>query len=310
MRTLPILLAAFLFGSFQIGRVAEAAVPARSVKPTQTFTVGMLRVEHFGTTSGTPIIFIPALFCGSWQWNGQIAALAPNHEIYVVTLPGFDGRPRDNGPALMDRAAASLAQLIRERHLVRPIVIGHSLGGTLAVFFAEQFPSAAGGIIAVEGGYPSAPTAAARKQTVDASAAPYVGADPATFDRVLRTTMLRYTITSKSDVDTVARQAERSDPTAIALWMRAALELDLTPKLSAIRVPLTEIVPFDPTIDPYRGMASLAAKQRAYQTWLDHARDGSVIMIDNSRHFVMFDQPPAFDRVLFARIAQLSSPQQ
>jgi pimeloyl-ACP methyl ester carboxylesterase len=307
MRISRNLLAAALLGSFQFVCVAEAAVPARSVVPTQTFTVGMLRVERFGTTSGTPIIFIPALFCGSWQWNGQIAGLAGKHDIYAVTLPGFDGRPRDNGPALMDRAAASLAQLIRERHLVRPILVGHSLGGTLAVLFGEEFPSAAGGIIAVEGGYPTAPTAAARNKAANENAAPYVGADPASFDRVLRNRTLRYTITSKSDVNTVARLAERSDPNAIALWYRAAFPLDLTPKLGTIRVPLTEIVPFDPTIDPYVGMASLGAKRQAYQTWLRHAHAGSVIMIENSRHFVMFDQPATFDRILFTRIAQLST---
>ena len=79
--------------------------------------------------------------------------------------------------------------------------------------------------------------------------------------------MLRYVITSKEDVATVAPLASRSDPAALVAWMRAALTFDLTPQLSAIRVPFTEIVPFDSTIDPYRGFPSLDAKRRAYETY-------------------------------------------
>ena len=77
----------------------------RSGHAPETFTVGMLRVEHTGATGRTPIIFIPALFCGPWQWQRQAAQLADRYDIYVLTLPGFDGTPRDTGGNLMDRAA-------------------------------------------------------------------------------------------------------------------------------------------------------------------------------------------------------------
>src|SRR5690348_7867698 len=62
-----------------------------------TFEVGMLRVEHRGTPGRTAIIFIPALFSGAWQWEREIAALSDRYDIYALTLPGFDGRPRDTG---------------------------------------------------------------------------------------------------------------------------------------------------------------------------------------------------------------------
>ena len=132
-------------------------------------------------------------------------------------------------------------------------------------------------------------------------------ATPSTLAGVLRTRMLRYVITSPADVDSVAKYAARSDPAAIAAWLRAALSLDLTDQLPAIRAPLLEIVPFDSVIDPYQGFASRAAKAQAYTTWLSHAPNGSVQMIDHSRHFVMFDQPVAFDDVRFAAIRRRTS---
>jgi pimeloyl-ACP methyl ester carboxylesterase len=281
---------------------ARAEVAPRSVAPIETFDEGMLRVERFGVPRGVPVIFIPALYCGSWQWNREIAALAPSHAVYAVTLPGFDGRPRDRGTDWMNRAAADLSALIRTRRLNHPIVIGHSLGGTLAVLFAERYPRDPGAIVAVEGGYPVAATQAQRDRIAAAASKPYYGVDEATFSKALRTNQLQYVITSKGDVDTVSHYADRSDPTAVALWLRAALSLDLTPGLHDIRVPFTEIVPYSEAIDPYNGFATFRAKRSAYEAWLAHAANGRLIMIDDSRHFVMFDQPAVFDAALFAAI--------
>jgi pimeloyl-ACP methyl ester carboxylesterase len=301
MRLFALILAATL-GAIVYATPARAAVPTRTVAPLETFDVGMLQVERFGTPGRQAIVFIPALFCGSWQWNGQVAELAATHDIYVVTLPGFDGRKRDRGGNLMNRAAADISKLIHTRRIGPAIVVGHSLGGTLAVLFAEEYPQDVRGLIAVEGGYPVAPTAAARARQSAQQAQPYDGADPKKFDRVLRTTMLQYVITKKADVDTVARLGERSDPSAIADWLRAAFVLDLTPHLNEIAAPFLEIVPFDASIDPYVGYKTLDAKRKTYETWVAHAKHGGVVAIDRSRHFVMFDQPAAFNRELAAAI--------
>ena len=273
-----------------------------------TFEVGMLRLEHRGTTGRLPIIFIPALFSGAWQWEREIAALSDRYDIYALTLPGFDGRPRDTGGDLMNRAASDLSRLIASHHIDRPIVVGHSLGGTLAVLFAELHPSDARAIVAVEGGYPRFHGGRARQQVAQ-SVAPYVGLESGqALGAALRTNMLQYVITSKADVDSMERLAARSDPAAVVDWMRAALVLDLSPGLRNIPIPLTEIVPSDSVIDPYRGFASETAKRAAYEKWLADAPHGSVIMIPHSRHFVMLDQPGEFDRALYAAIERAVTP--
>lgn len=288
---------------------APTSVPSRATPVAEAFDVGMLHVERFGRKGREAVIFIPALACGSWQWNREIDSLANRYDVYAVTLPGFDGRPfaaaGDSAPSsLMQHATADLSRLIRERHLARPIIVGHSLGGTLAVLFGATHADEPGAIIAVEGGYPVAPTPGERATRVEASAAPYDSATSSTLASVLRARMLRYVITSPTDVDSVAKYASRSDPAAIAAWLRAALSLDLTGRLSAITAPLLEIVPFDSTIDPYQGFASRAAKAEAYTAWLAHAPHGSLRMIAPSRHFVMFDRPGQFDDLLLTAIRQ------
>ena len=279
---------------------ANAAVPDRTVPVADAFNAGILHVERFGNGRTRPVIFIPALFCGSWQWNGQVAALAPAHEIYVVTLPGFDGRPAATGDDLMRRAADALHELVLSRKLERPVIVGHSLGAMLAVYFAERYPADESGVVAVDGGYPYGKTQAERNAAVEEFVKPYLNVSRAEFGPVLRKNELQYDIISKQDVDKVEMLAARSDPKAVVAWARAGLALDLTPGLHHIAGRFVEFIPYDRTIDRPQNVDS---KRKKFGRWAAHARDGRVVMFAPSRHFIMFDQPDAFDSALKAAVA-------
>ena len=62
------------------------------------------------------------------------------------------------------------------------------------------------------------------------------------------------------------------------------------------------IKPFDSQIDPYSGFHSAQEKRAAYERFVSHAQHGSVVMIENARHFVMFDRPATFQAALLAAI--------
>ncbi|HTU68740.1 MAG TPA: alpha/beta hydrolase [Candidatus Baltobacteraceae bacterium] len=149
------------------------------------------------------------------QWNAQINALSSRYDLYVVTLPGFAGRVMVAGGDLDARAIRGLHLLIRERHLRRAILVGHSLGGTLAVLYAETHPHDLGALISVEGGYPVAPTVALRAQRVAAATAPFEHVTRAALGTVMRERQLQYLITRPADVGAVERLAAQSDPRAI-----------------------------------------------------------------------------------------------
>jgi pimeloyl-ACP methyl ester carboxylesterase len=77
---------------FAIAAAAIAAIPPPAPSPVASFDVGSLHVTQY-STAGRPIIFIPGLTSGPWEWTGQIAHFAPQNSVYALTLPGFDGRP-------------------------------------------------------------------------------------------------------------------------------------------------------------------------------------------------------------------------
>ena len=269
--------------------------------PHQSFDAGIARVERFGNAHGKPLVLIPGLACGPWVWGNQIQALGSRYDIYTLTLPGFDGRPMIGGD-LMHEATLAVHTLIASRHLKNPIVVGHSLGGTITVMFAEQYPNDAAKIVSAEGGFPEGATQAARDAAVAQTIKPYQTATQATIGSALHDNLLQYTITAPADIAAATTLASVSKPEAVVKWMQAALSLDLTPQLNVIRVPFTEIIPFDPQIDPYQGFKTKEQKLEAYQQWIAHAPHGTIQVITPSRHFVMIDQPKAFEEALEAAI--------
>jgi pimeloyl-ACP methyl ester carboxylesterase len=132
---------------------AQEAPPANryaaSIVPAERFEVGSLLVERHGQR-GTPMILVPGLASGAWAWQDTVRQFSGDHVVYVVTMAGFDGRPPVAGQ-LLDSTQQSLRQLIASRKLDRPVIVGHSLGATLALGLAAASPDLLGGVVAIDG---------------------------------------------------------------------------------------------------------------------------------------------------------------
>ena len=73
------------------------------------------------------------------------------------------------------------------------------------------------------------------------------------------------------------------------------LATDIRPSLSAMKTPMTLLYPVDPARQP--DVASVAA---LYTTAYSGTPNLKIIRVDNSRHFIMYDEPSTFDAAVQA----------
>ena len=157
-----------------------------AVAKVSQLQVGSMYVEKYAnpTAKGAPVIFIPGLSSGAYVWDEAVKRLRQDHELYVVTLAGFHGRPAVAG-AKLALAKESLLKLIQDEHIAKPVIVGHSLGSALAIWFAESHSDLIRGVFGVDG-LPVFPgtenmTPEQRNAMAEGGRAQFANADQATF---------------------------------------------------------------------------------------------------------------------------------
>lgn len=274
---------------------APAAPPNRfasTIVPAERFEIGPMLVERHGS-GGRPLVLIPGLASGSWAWQGAVREFAGEHTLYVVTLPGFDGRPPVTG-APIEGARQALRQLIASRKLHQPVLVGHSLGGTLALALAADEPGLVGAVVSVDGlpvfpGNEDTP-APLREQAARQMLGQAEQATRPAFAAQQQQYMRTIGVLDMSRAQALAELSARSDPASVARYMAGVMALDLRPDLPRISAPVLVVAPyFEP--DDIQANMTAQAKAAYYQSLLAGAPRASVVTVAPSRHFVMIDQP-------------------
>lgn len=107
-----------------------------------------LSVEVVG--EGRPVLMIPGLNSGADTWRETCEALqAERVQCHLVQLPGFAGLPAVEGDAFLPAMRDRLLDYIEAKD-IQPAVIGHSLGGVLALQMAIAKPQALGPLVIVD----------------------------------------------------------------------------------------------------------------------------------------------------------------
>ena len=100
---------------------------------------------------GKPMLLIPGLTCPGAVWDKTVAHYQRQYQCHVVSLAGFGGTPA--GPAtaaLLPAVRDQLLAYLKAQRLNKPVVIGHSLGGFLALAMSVQQPDAIGPLVIVD----------------------------------------------------------------------------------------------------------------------------------------------------------------
>lgn len=113
------------------------------------------RLRYADRGEGPAIVLIHGLG-GSWQtWLKNIPALAQEHRVIAVDLPGFGASDVLPAPAAMATHAAVIATLLDDLGVLSATILGHSMGGLVALQLIQVRPDLVDALVfANAGGIP------------------------------------------------------------------------------------------------------------------------------------------------------------
>lgn len=109
----------------------------------ETITVAgqSLRRLILGPDEGTPIVLIHGFGADLESWAFNQADLAADQPVHALDLPGHGGSGKDVGDGSVAALAAVVAAYLEHEGLTGAHLVGHSLGGAVAVQVALDHPA-------------------------------------------------------------------------------------------------------------------------------------------------------------------------
>jgi len=250
------------------------------------------------TGSGPAVILIPGLASSGEVWHGTAQHLCGPRQCHVLTLAGFAGQPAIEGE-LLPQVESQLAEYIATNKLGKPVLIGHSLGGFVAMKFAASHPDMVGKLVIVDSlpalGATQVPniTADQLKQMAGVMRERMLASAETEYAASQRRTVM--TMVSKpEDVDRIAGWGQRSDRKAVAGAMHDLMANDLRDDVARIQAPTLVLGAWV----AYKDYAPRDAIEQVYRTQYARLPGVRVEMADSARHFIMYDDPAwMYDRI-------------
>jgi pimeloyl-ACP methyl ester carboxylesterase len=252
---------------------------------------------------GTLLLLVHGFGNDAHVWDEVAPVLAPHYRTVAISLRGHGDSGRGPEPGLdAETLVRDLESAVRALGAPRLVLVGHSLGGRVAMRFATRNPDAMAGLVLVDSGpqHDSRGTARIREETRAQGAARPTGfASPAEYLRVLER---QY---PAARPDTLARLAEH--------WLRRRedgryeLKLDLRrpPRDAAASAPAPAVDLWDALRKTtckalvVRGAASDVLSQETAERMVESALpDARLHVIPRASHSVMLDNPDAFREAL------------
>ena len=224
-----------------------------------------------GMLSRPAVILIHGLGGDYLSWPADVRRLA-DHTVYALDLPGHG---KSSGPDLQSIAAYAerVVRFLNDVGLFKAVIVGHALGGAVALTLAAEHPERVAGIVLIASGG-RLPMASSLMENA---------ASPSTFPQAVQA-LQEAAFGPHAKVSLKEMTSKRllvSRPTLLYHDLLACDAFDISPRLADIRIPTLIICGTADRICPLRYAENLASSipGAALQT------------VEDAGHMVMLEQP-------------------
>jgi pimeloyl-ACP methyl ester carboxylesterase len=239
-----------------------------------------IRYEVEGT--GEPaLLFIHGWSCDRTYWLAQVAAFSVGRRVVTLDLAGHGESGRDRKAWTLPAFGADVRAVVEALDLGSVVLIGHSMGGPVALEAAQLMPERIAAVIGVD--TLTHVGSMRRPADIPRALAPFRADYRATTDGMVR----RLMFTPRSPrplVEKVARAMAGAPPAVAVSVLETLYRYDSSSVLARVRVPIH-------LVNAKVSRTDLAAARRS-------APQVRLTEMPGLGHFLMLEDSPAFNRVL------------
>jgi pimeloyl-ACP methyl ester carboxylesterase len=271
---------------------AAAPAPAPHVdgQPQLVDSADGVHIEYRVYGQGEPaVVLVHGWSCNENYWNAQLAPLKARYTVVMVDLAGHGASGKNRTDWSMANYGEDVASVVRQIPNHQVVLVGHSMGATVALEATRRIGDRVIGIIAVDAlksiGQPPMP-----QKQIETRVAAFRNDFIGETRKFVAESLFPKSADSQF-VNKVAYDMSLASPTVAVASMEALLSTDLAPVVADVHVPVMAINSDLTPTDEARIRKSLA--------------DFKVAVIPHTSHFLMMDDTPRFNPVLLSDIQTL-----
>jgi len=241
------------------------------------------------TGKGNPILLFPGFSCTGEVWAATVKELSKTNECHVFTFAGFGTVPPIKTPWL-ETIKTDIEKYVVRKKLQKPTIIGHSMGGSLALWLASNNQNTYKNLIIIDGlpsiGALMIPDFSPEKVSYDNPFAKQQLAMNEEAFKQMATQMAAGMTFNKQKQPVIVNWMQQADRKTYVYGYVDLLKLDLREDIQHIKTPVTIMAAV--SFYPKKQVEELYTKQ--YQKLAKK----DIIYVDDSAHFIMFDKEDWF----------------
>ena len=113
-----------------------------------TLGTDTVHYREAGDPEGIPVLLVHGNL-GSSRWFERVMD-APGYRFVALDLPNFGQSTAQTGPVTLERYAEAVSAFRQELHLEKPLLVGHSLGGCVAMALVAREPARYRGLVLID----------------------------------------------------------------------------------------------------------------------------------------------------------------